>query len=312
VPHALELKSHGVPAAHVQLVPPPEQLGGTAMPASPLPPGPPTVVLLPLHATTPAIVQAAVAGAAPRSKSIQPIDVLPSLGTSVRARAATVTSIFVVTFAHGRATNGDVGTVSTLRATGDLELAKRCCAGERAAQRDLFQREKRRVHATLYRILGSNTEMEDLVQEAFVEIFKGLSGYRGEASLGTWVDRITVRVAYAHIARRKAAPVVLAVVPDVPAGDASAEERAMSREAARRLYAVLDRLEARQRIAYVLHVIEGRPIADVARVMDASNVLTKVRVWRATRFVNARALRDALLEEFVTAGDAAETGRVAR
>jgi RNA polymerase sigma-70 factor (ECF subfamily) len=202
--------------------------------------------------------------------------------------------------------------VSLLRATSDLELAQRCCAGERPAQRDLFQREKRRVHATLFRILGTNADMDDLVQEAFLEIFKGLSGFRGEASLGTWIDRITVRVAYAYIARRKMAPVVLAVVPDVEAGDASAEERAMSREAARRLYAVLDRLEARQRIAYVLHVIEGRPIAEVARAMDASNVLTKVRVWRAARFVRARAERDALLKEFVTAGDDAERARVAR
>ena len=99
------------------------------------------------------------------------------------------------------------------------------------AQRDLFQREKRRVHATLYRILGSNADMDDLVQEAFLEIFRALRGFRGEASLGTWIDRITVRVAYAHIARRKAALPSLAVVPDVPAGDASAEERAMGREA---------------------------------------------------------------------------------
>src|SRR3982074_1379159 len=97
--------------------------------------------------------------------------------------------------------------VSTLRTVADLELARRCCAGERAAQRDLFQRQKRRVHATLYRVLGSNSAMEDLVQEAFLEIFKALPGYRGEALLGTWIDRIAVRVAYAYMGRRNTAPV---------------------------------------------------------------------------------------------------------
>lgn len=180
-----------------------------------------------------------------------------------------------------------------------MDLARRCCAGEHAAQRDLFQREKRRVHATLYRILGSNNEMDDLVQEAFLEIFRALPTFRGEASLGTWIDRITVRVAYAHIARRKPASVSLAVVPDVPAGDASAEERAISRQAARRLYAALDGVEARQRIAYVLHVIDGRSIAEVAEAMAATQVLTRVRVWRAKNAVEAQARRDPLLKEFL-------------
>ena len=90
--------------------------------------------------------------------------------------------------------------MSPVRANADLELAKRCCSGERAAQRDLFHREKRRVHAALYRILGTNTDMDDLVQEAFLEIFRTLHHFRGEALLGTWIDRIAVRVAYAHIA----------------------------------------------------------------------------------------------------------------
>lgn len=199
-----------------------------------------------------------------------------------------------------------MSTARTPSAASDLDLAKRCCAGEQVAQRDLFHREKRRVHATLYRVLGSNSEMEDLVQEAFLEIFKGLSGFRGEASLGTWIDRVTVRVAYAHIARRKPSSVSLSVVSDVRARDATAEERVMSREAARRLYSALDRVEPRQRIAYVLHVIEGRPIADVATAMESTAVLTKVRVWRARRAIEAHARRDPLLKSFVSSAGAAE------
>lgn len=199
--------------------------------------------------------------------------------------------------------------MSPLRAVADLDLAKRCCAGERAAQRDLFQREKRRVHATLYRVLGSNAEMDDLVQEAFLEIFKALRSFRAEASLGTWIDRITVRVAYAHISRRKAPVVSLAVVPEVVAGDPTAEQRAMSRQAARRLYAVLDRLEARQRIAWALHVLQGKSMAEVARVMEASVVLTKVRVWRARRAIEEQARREPLLREFLSAAPAGEESR---
>jgi RNA polymerase sigma-70 factor (ECF subfamily) len=195
--------------------------------------------------------------------------------------------------------------VTPLRAPVDLDLAKRCCAGERVAQRELFHREKRRVHATLYRVLGSNAEMDDLVQEAFLEIFRALQSFRGEAMLSTWIDRITVRVAYAHIAKRKAKVVSLALVAEVPAGGPGAEERATSREGMRRLYAALDRVEARQRIAWVLHVLEGRPMADVAAVMEATTVLTKVRVWRAQRAIETLARRDPVLRDYVTAAKTA-------
>src|SRR5581483_8238996 len=157
----------------------------------------------------------------------------------------------------------------TLRAD-DLALADRCVGGDRAAQRALFQREKRRVHATLYRVLGSNADMEDLVQEAFVEVFRSLKSFRGDAQLSTWIDRITARVAYAYLTRKRARPARLEAVPEIPAGDASAEQRALLREAARRLYEVLDRLDAKLRIAFSLHAIDGRPLEEVARAMDAS------------------------------------------
>lgn len=187
-------------------------------------------------------------------------------------------------------------------AVSDVELARRCVAGDCAAQRDFFHRERRHVHATLYRVLGSNSDIDDLVQDAFLEIFRSMPSFRGDATLSTWLDRITVRVAYAYIARKRPDTARLSLIPDLPAGDPSAEERVLAREAARRLYAVLDGVEARQRVAYTLHVIDGRPLTEVARIMESSVVLTKVRAWRAARTVEKRARRDPLLARFL--GDA--------
>ena len=181
----------------------------------------------------------------------------------------------------------------------DVDLARRCVSGDRKAQRDVFERHKRRVHGTLYRILGSNSDIEDLVQEAFVEIFRSLAGFRGEAQLSTWIDRITVRVAYGYFAKRRRDTVRLSVVPDLAAGDPSAEERAMAREAARRLYAVLDRIDPVHRIAFTLHVIDGRPLTEVATAMDASIVATKLRAWRCGRQIERHARKDPLLAGFV-------------
>jgi RNA polymerase sigma-70 factor (ECF subfamily) len=164
----------------------------------------------------------------------------------------------------------------------------------------LFDEHRDRVHATLYRIMGSNRDMEDLVQEAFLQVFRSIHSFRGEAKLGTWISRITTRVAYAYIGRRPPHALSLEAVPEVAAGEPDAARRAAAREAARRLYGVLDRIEMKQRIAFALHVIDGRSIREVAEITDSSVTATKTRVWRARREVDRRARQDPLLAAYMS------------
>lgn len=182
----------------------------------------------------------------------------------------------------------------------DVELANRCASGDRRAQRQLFDEYRDRVHATLYRIMGSNRDMEDLVQEAFLQVFRSIHSFRGEAKLGTWISRITTRAAYAYIGRRRPHALALEAVPEIADGEPDAAERATAREAARRLYGVLERIEAKQRIAFALHVIDGRSIREVAEITDSSVTATKTRVWRARREVDRRARQDPLLAAYMS------------
>jgi RNA polymerase sigma-70 factor, ECF subfamily len=184
----------------------------------------------------------------------------------------------------------------------DFDLARRCVSGDRIAQREFFQRERRRVHAILYRVLGSNADMDDLVQEVFIEIFRSMPGFRGEATLGTWLDRIAVRVAYAYLTRRRLETVRLSIVPEPTSGEPGADERAMTRQAAARLYHALDRIPVPQRIAFTLHVLDGKPVRQAAQAMNATIVATKVRIWRAWRAIRAAANRDPLIFDLLNAG----------
>jgi RNA polymerase sigma-70 factor (ECF subfamily) len=183
----------------------------------------------------------------------------------------------------------------------DFDLARRCVSGDRVAQREFFQRERRRVHAILYRVLGSNGEMDDLVQEVFIEIFRSMPGFRGEATLGTWLDRIAVRVAYAHLTRRRLETVRLTIVPEPTSREPGPDDRAMTRQAAARLYQALDRIPVPQRIAFTLHVLDGRPVKQAAETMNATVVATKVRIWRAWRAVRKAATRDPLIFDLLSA-----------
>jgi RNA polymerase sigma-70 factor, ECF subfamily len=177
----------------------------------------------------------------------------------------------------------------------DLTVARRCVDGDRAAQRQLFRDHRQRVHRTLYRILGGNRDLEDLLQDAFLEVFRSLIHFRGEAHLSTWITRITTRVAFAYISRRKPVAASLDLVPAIEAGGPSAVEVVMARQAAARLYAALDRVDPRQRIAYTLHVIEGLPLKEVAELTESTLVATKSRVWRCRRELTRRGKNDPLL-----------------
>ncbi len=181
----------------------------------------------------------------------------------------------------------------------DSALARRCVAGDELAQRALFDAHRARVHHVLFRVLGSNRDIEDAIQDAFIDIFRSLSGYRGEALLATWIDRICVRVALRTLRSRPRdrMPLLEIVVADDPAR--GPDRRTEAREAARRLYAILDHVDPTHRAAFALHVVDGRPLREVAAVMGASVIATKLRVWRTRRRVEQAAMRDPVLRSFL-------------
>ena len=157
------------------------------------------------------------------------------------------------------------------------------------------------VHHTLYRILGANRDLEDLLQDAFLEIFRALPSFRGDSSLGRWCQTIATRTAYLAISRRKPASVDLELVEDVvDSGDPDAARVAHARQAARRLYAALDKLDPKHRIAFALAVIDGLSLAEVADMTDSSVVAVKTRVWRARRELMKRASKDPILSGYLT------------
>jgi len=175
----------------------------------------------------------------------------------------------------------------------------RAADGDRAAQREVFATQRLAVHRALYRILGSNRDVEDLLQDTFLEVFRGLARFRGDSSLARWCSIIATRVAWAYLERRKPATQSLELV-DEPATDSpDASRELLARAAARRLYAALDRLEPAMRIAFALAVIDGRPLAEVATLTGASQVATKTRVWRARRELFRRAQKDELLASYL-------------
>lgn len=194
----------------------------------------------------------------------------------------------------------------------DVLLVDRCLTGEPAATRELFRLHRSRVHASLYRVLGSNRDMDDLLQEAFIQVFKSLRNWRAEASLATWIDRVSVRVAYRYLSQRGRRIVTTELVDDdqSPADsgqmhDGPSARRQLARDGVKRLYEVLDDLGPAARLAFTLHEIDGRPLAEVANLVGSSVTATKLRVWRARNKLEKAAAEDPVLREFLDPAAAA-------
>jgi RNA polymerase sigma-70 factor (ECF subfamily) len=186
----------------------------------------------------------------------------------------------------------------------DVLLVDRCLTGEPAATRELFRRHRGRVHASLFRVLGTNRDMDDLLQEAFIQVFQSLRGWRAEASLATWIDRVAVRVAYRYLSQRGRRIQTDPLVDDdaVAGGEEPGARRQLARDGVQKLYAVLDELGAAARLAFTLHEIDGRPLSEVAELVGSSVTATKLRVWRARKKVQEAAAADPILSEFLEPG----------
>jgi RNA polymerase sigma-70 factor (ECF subfamily) len=197
--------------------------------------------------------------------------------------------------------SGTIVEVTAAAYVEDVLLVDRCLSGEPTASRELFRRHQRRVQACLYRVLGTNRDMDDLLQEAFLQVFQSLRSWRAEASLATWIDRVSVRVAYRYLSQRgRRVPTDPMVDDDLPCGDDGPTlRRQLARDGVQRLYAVLDELSPVARLAFTLHEIDGRTIAETAELIGSSVTATKLRVWRARKRIEAAAAADPVLSEFL-------------
>src|SRR4051812_12265159 len=85
----------------------------------------------------------------------------------------------------------------------EAALVARAQAGERAAFEAIVQMNNRRLYRVARGVLGGDVEADDVVQEAYLRAFMHLDEFRGEASLSTWLTRITVNEALGRVRRRR-------------------------------------------------------------------------------------------------------------
>jgi len=77
--------------------------------------------------------------------------------------------------------------------TSEAELISGCLLHDRVAQRVLYDRYKKAMYTLAYRITGDFDDANDVLQDAFLDVFGHLDQFRSEATLGAWIKKIVVR-----------------------------------------------------------------------------------------------------------------------
>ena len=184
--------------------------------------------------------------------------------------------------------------VGGLTADEDAALVRRCRDGDLEAFGALVTRHEARVGALVRRILGvtANPEdVEDTTQDVFIQAWRALPRFRGDARFSTWLYRIATNTAIRQWQRRKRQR--QRIVEEDGAAEAAAPSR-LAEDIARRaegraLRAAIDGLPEKQRTVLLLHYFEDYSCEEIALVLGCS-VGT---VWSRLHY-GCRKLRDQL------------------
>src|SRR6476619_1515337 len=194
----------------------------------------------------------------------------------------------------------------------DVELVDALVRGEPWAAEEVWDRHARSVRRLLVRSLGPRADVDDLTQEVFMRVFSRIGVLRDSRALREFVIAVAVNVLKGELrrrwVRRKVSLSNDGSVPDVEGPRPDPE----AREALARCYAILDKLRARERAAFVLRYMEERTLDEVAKGLGVSLRTAKRLVDRASERVSKHVGNDDGLRSFFerreTAADRPRTG----
>jgi RNA polymerase sigma-70 factor (ECF subfamily) len=184
-------------------------------------------------------------------------------------------------------------------------LVERCQRGEAEAFRELFREHRQDVARLAQRMLGRSTDLEDIVQEVFLQVHRSIRDFRHGARFSTWLYRVTVNVVLMHRRAAKSRPVFGEAPEHLTAIDHGprADEQLERQRRVQAFHRLLDRLSEKKRLVFVLHEIEGLAPGEIAKIVGSPVLTVRTRLFYARRELLAL-----LAEEPSLAGLAAELG----
>lgn len=171
-------------------------------------------------------------------------------------------------------------------AESQTQLIARAQQGDEAAFEALYTAHKRRVYSLCLRMTSDPADAEDLAQEAFLQLFRKISTFRGESAFTTWLHRLVVNVVLMRL-RKKGLPVVSLDEPDTSQDEPVQRDfgendlRLLGSIDRIRLTKAIESLPPGYRNVFMLHDVEGYEHNEIAQIMNCSVGNSKSQLHKA-------------------------------
>lgn len=185
----------------------------------------------------------------------------------------------------------------------DAELVERILRGDGAAFEAVMRRYNGRLFRVARAILNDDSDAEDALQDAYLDAFRHMAGFRGHAQLGTWLTRIVVNQALMRLRRQKRDRVVLPFrsraerkdEPEVQVADhttESAPDGLLRAEMRRLLERRIDALPVAFRAVFVMREVEDMTVQETADSLSIPAATVRTRLFRARALLRESLARD--------------------
>ncbi len=166
-------------------------------------------------------------------------------------------------------------TLSTGPRGEEQALIARVLAGDRIAERELYDAHATRVFRLAFRMCGNTEQARDLTQESFIRVFAQLPRFRGDSALSTWVYRVALSVVAngrRRERRRETTDIeTIGPIPDERVAEADPDLKVQ-------LFAAIDALPEIYRVTVVMHDVEGFTHLDIAEATGVAVGTSKSRL----------------------------------
>jgi RNA polymerase sigma-70 factor (ECF subfamily) len=165
----------------------------------------------------------------------------------------------------------------------DSQLVARAQNGDLPAFEELVKKYQRDVYGLACRLVSDAEEARDLTQQAFLQAFVHIRGFRQQAQFRTWLFRIAINQCYSFLKNKKKFGEPVDCEEVNLTADESPERDLVTQEERQRLYAALARLPAKQRAVITLKVAQGLSYEEIRRILGGTAGAARVNYCQALK-----------------------------
>lgn len=168
-----------------------------------------------------------------------------------------------------------------------MELVRACKQGDRISQYKLYKAYAKAMYNTSLRILRDQLHAEDVVQEAFIEVFTRLDRFREDSSFGYWVKQIVVNKSISALRKIKGDLLIhTEEIPDTAfqsEEDGETEAMRHTEWEVKRIKTAIHQLPDGYRMVLILYLLEGYDHEEIAQILSISQATSRTQFFRGRK-----------------------------